>query len=226
VAVPERAADRGQALAEPFVADQLPPEGADLRARLNEVREPGLDGLRALGRVPDHDERPFQHGAFFLDPAGVGDDETRVPGQPEERPVIGRGNRAQPVKGRGQAGPPGGEAGPGVQREEHRQAQLGQFVKDGAQPLRVVGVLRPVDRGQDVPAWISAEPGHDLAGRRVVRGHRQGGLDDRVPGQDDLAGRDALTAQVRHGALRRCAVQVSEGADHAPVQFLGHGPVE
>ena len=70
---PRTGMDGGQPLAEPLVADQLPAEVADHRPGLDQVGETCLDGLRPLGGVPDHDQRPLEYRALLLDAAGVGD---------------------------------------------------------------------------------------------------------------------------------------------------------
>lgn len=49
-----------------------------------------------------------------------------------------------------------------------RGAQLAQLVPDGPQPLRVVGVLRPVDRGQDILSGLGAQSGGDIPGMPSV----------------------------------------------------------
>ena len=69
---------------------------------------------------------------------------------------------------------------------------------------------------------FGAEPGCDLAGSGVVGQHAEGCLDDRVTGQHDLFGGDALGNKVGHGAPGRGAVQVGEDADDAPVDLLRH----
>ncbi len=42
--------------------------------------EAGLDGLRPLGGVPDHDQRPLEYRAFLLDAARVRDQQAGVAG--------------------------------------------------------------------------------------------------------------------------------------------------
>jgi hypothetical protein len=68
----------------------------------------------------------------------------------------------------------------GVQREQHGQTELAQLIQDGLEPLRIVGVLRAVDGGQDVFTWLGAQVGRDRARGHVVRGHIARDLDDRV----------------------------------------------
>jgi len=186
------------------------------------VREPSLDGFRAFGRVPDHDQRPLENGALFLNPAGVGDQEAREPGEGEERPVVGWRDGAQPVERGGEPMPFGRGAGARMQGKQHRQPQLAELVEDRPQSLRVVGVLRAVDRRQDVLPGFGAEPGYDLPGSGVVGQHAEGCLDDRVAGQHDLSGGDALGNKVGHCAFGRGTVQVGEDADKAPVDLLRH----
>jgi hypothetical protein len=43
----------------------------------------------------------------------------------------------------------GDEPGPRVQREQHSQARLAELIVDGLEALRLVGVLRAVDGGQN-----------------------------------------------------------------------------
>ena len=198
------------------------PASGTISPLLDQVREPGLDGFGAFGRVPDHDQWALENGALFLNAAGVGDEKARVPGQGEERPVVGRRDGAQPVECGGEPVPLGRGPGARMQREQHRQPQFAEFVEDRPQSFWVVGVLRAVDRRQDVLPGFGAEPGCDLAGSGVVGQHAEGCLDDRVTGQHDLFGGDALGNEVGHGALGRGAVQVGEDADDGPVDLLGH----
>ena len=187
--------------------------------------EAGVEGFRPLGGVADHDQRPLEHRAFLLHAAGVGDQQAGVPGQAEEGLVVGGGDGPEAVDRRGQAVP--ADSGPGarVQRQQNGQPQLAQFVEDGPQSLRVVSVLRPVDRGQHVLPGLGAKPGRDLPGRGLAGQHAEGGLDDGVAGEDDLARRDAVVAQVGHRVFGRGAVQVGEDAGDTPVDLLGHRAV-
>jgi hypothetical protein len=115
-----------------------------------------------------------------------------VPGQAEERAVVGRGYGAEPVEGLG--GPVPGGRGPGarVQRKQDGQAQLAQLVQHSPQAFGVIGIFRAVDRGQDVLPGLDAEPGRDLPGRGLVGQHAESSLHDRVARDLDLSGRDAL----------------------------------
>jgi hypothetical protein len=67
-----------------------------------------------------------------------------VPSKAQERPVVSRKNRLQPVERSSEPMPFNGGPGARMQRKQHRKAQLAQLVKDGPQALRIVGVLRPV----------------------------------------------------------------------------------
>jgi len=132
------------------------------------VRESSLDGFWPLGGIPDHNQRTFEHRALFLDPPGVGNDQRRVPGQAKQGAVINRRYRAQAVKRSSEAAALGGQAGARVDGQQHRQAELAEFVEYCAQPLRVVGVLRAVDRGKHITAWLGTEGGRDIPRRGVV----------------------------------------------------------
>jgi hypothetical protein len=114
----------------------------------------------------------------------------------------------EPVERGSEAVPGGGQPGPRVQRERHGQAQLAEFVEDGLKTLRVVGVLRAVDRGEDVSARLGAQASRDSAGGGVAGGHLRRGFDDRVAGQQDAVIGHALATQVRDGLAGGRAVQV------------------
>jgi hypothetical protein len=51
-----------------------------IAGRAGPVGEAGLDGLRPLGGVPDHDQRPLEYRAFLLDAARVRDQQAGVAG--------------------------------------------------------------------------------------------------------------------------------------------------
>ena len=91
--------------------------------------------------------------------------------------------------------------------------------------LRFVGVLRAVDRGEDVFARLDGQAGGDGVAGCVVRGHLFRGLDDRVASQQDAVIGHALTTQIPDGLLGGCAMQVGQDADDPAVEFLRRGPV-
>src|ERR1700750_2313845 len=100
--------------------------------------------------------------------------------------MISRGDEAEPVQGRDKTMPLRGKTGPGMQREQHRQAELAQLVEYGPEALRVVGVLRPMDCGQDILARLGAQVAGDHPRRAFIRKHAERSLNDRVASEFDL----------------------------------------
>ncbi len=121
----------------------------------------------------------------------------------------------------------GAQAGVGQQR--HRQRQRGERVEDGGQALRVVGVLRPVDRGQQVrrgPVHAGdrqARPGQSR-GPRGLPGP-QARVHHHVPHHDG-ARAQALVLEVFHRLRGRGQQQVRRVVGQHPVVLLRHPAVE
>src|SRR5258708_18441667 len=151
--VPVRAGPSGEPLLDAGIGDQGAPEFADHRTWADKPSEASCDRLWPLGGVANDEKGALQHGALLLDPAGVRDDQPREAAEGEETAVTGWRAHDQPIERGGQAVPLSGEPGTGMQREQDRQAQLGQLVPDGLKPVPGVTVLRPGEGGDDLSAW-------------------------------------------------------------------------
>ncbi|CAM5640139.1 hypothetical protein SMICM304S_08124 [Streptomyces microflavus] len=116
----------------------------------------------------------------------------------------------------------------GVGEQRHRHRQRGQRGEDGGEPLRVVGVVRPVQRGEQERSGRIDALGQCRCG--VLPGlHRvadaQADVDHHVTRQPGPVGQ-ALVGEVAHGLLGGGQQQIGAVVGEDPVVLLRHPAVE
>lgn len=220
------------------------PEGWDLAAdgfcveELVEVGPEGFDGGEFVAAEGDGDgafgvrAKSEAGGAevsgFFLEAAGIGEDEPGVLGETEGI-VIADGFEDGEVRVfvEGGAGLREHLAGARMHREDDRNAG-GEFAEqfhDRVQVFRSVDVRRAMERDVDEVFLFEFVPGEDGAGTGLGKIFDKR-IDHDIADKLDLGGGNTFAEEVFIAVGRRGEKQVGETIGDQAIDFLGHGAVE
>lgn len=185
------------------------------------------DGNRSLGVGPGGQTGDSQVSGFFLDAAGVGEDEGGGVHQGEEIEIAQGFHESQRV-GKGiqaQVRDPG--TGARMNGEDDRSC-AGEFHQGGAnlgQNFGVVDVGRAMEGGEDVVLRVEPEAGKCVLLARFGQGLDQA-VDHDVPHEMDLFPANPFAEQigVTIGGGRK--KQIGQLIGEEAIDLLGHGPIK
>lgn len=194
--------------------------------RSNEFHGAGFDGFGALGFLAEDEDRFAEGGTFFLNAAGVGDEEIGAAHEVDERDVVERGDEVDVGLSGEQAVDGVLHVGVGVDGVDDLNAgangespeRLADALETGAEAFAAVGGDNDETSGrvEERPVHTTCEGAVDEAIADV-----ENGVDSRVAGDVNAFRGDAFPAEIAGGPRRGGEVEIGDPAGEDPVHLLG-----